>query len=59
MSDDELTARERINAVRKAEEAEAFADTIKPGFARWIVLEMAKLMRWCASDHREHDRDIY
>lgn len=59
MADDELTARERIHITRRAEEVEAEMSALAPGLRRWLLRKIAKLMHWCAADHRDYDRDCY
>lgn len=59
MTDPEnMSARERLAAIAEADRAEAIAAT-QPAWARWITLRCARLMRWCAQDHRDYDRDVY
>lgn len=54
MSDPNLTARERIYAVREAEKLEAKASSAGP-VARWVLLKLAAAYRWVAKDHRDYE----
>lgn len=52
----EPTARDRIEAVRVAAEAEQLAN--EASWSGWLLRPFARLLRWMAKDHPEHD-DVY
>jgi len=49
----EITARDRIAAVQLAGEAEALAKEAR--WAAWVLLPLAKLLRWMAEEERDDD----
>lgn len=56
MSDDELTARERIELHRVCREADETADHAP--WAAWLLRPIARLLRWMdAEAHRPDDLD--
>lgn len=56
MADDELTARERIEAHRLCREADELAD--KAPWAAWALRPLARLIRWMDAEiHRPTSLD--